>query len=132
MNARFAGIWGAPQRLIALPLDDQGASCAPISARRTPEGCRYLIDYLVTAGIDTLVVTDRNDQIIACAHRAQLRVYTAPHALVEAVRDAAGLGQRPLRHSAALLARFALNPALRPYLRQTFPSQTHRQQLALF
>ncbi len=132
MSVRVAGVWEAQQRLVALPIDDQGAALTPITAPRTPEGRRYLLDCLVTVGIDTLVVTDRNDQIIACAHHVRLRVYTAPHALVNAVRDAAGLKERPLRHSAAMLARFALNPMLRPYLRQTFPPQPQRQQLALF
>jgi hypothetical protein len=126
------GVWQSSQRLIAVIVNDAGEPCAPITTRRIPEHCATLLHYLVTVSIDALVVTERSYQLIAQAHAAKLCVYTVPHDLLEAIRHATGLNQRPLRYTAALLARWPLNPTLRIYLREPRPQPTHDKQLALF
>lgn len=128
----YCGVWAAPGRFVAVPIDRQRIAHAPITIRHAPEACVHLLECLATIGVDTLIVTDRNAPIVDAAHRTRLHVYTASHTLVEAIRNAAGLNQRPLRHSAALLAGFALNPALRVLLRPAFAPAPQRQQLTLF
>jgi len=127
------GVWQSTQRLIAVIVNnDAGEPRAPITTRRTPEHRAILLDYLATTGIDTLVVVERSQPLIAQAFAAHLRVYTVPHDLLEAIRHTTGLNHRPLRHSAALLARWNQNSALRIHLRKALPPHSHRQQLALF
>jgi len=127
------GVWQSTQRLIAVIVNnDAGEPRAPITTRRTPEHRAILLDYLATTGIDTLVVVERSQPLIAQAFAAHLRVYTVPHDLLEAIRHTTGLNHRPLRHTAALLARWPLNPTLRIYLRQCLPQPTPHKQLALF
>jgi len=126
------GVWQSRQRLIAVIVNDAGELRTPITTRRTPEHCATLLDYLVTVSIDALVVIERSQPLIAQAFAAHLRVYTVPHDLLEAIRHATGLNQRPLRHTAALLARWPLNPTLRIYLHEPRPQPPHNKQLALF
>jgi len=50
-------------------------------------------------------------------------VWIAPSPLLEAIRLAAGLTTRPLKQTAALLARWPAAPALRPFLRRVIASR---------
>jgi hypothetical protein len=68
-----------------------------------------------------------------CLHPASqtpVAVWIAPSPLLEAIRLAAGLTNRPPKHTAALLARWPTAPALRPFLRRLTASPD-LQQLAL-
>jgi hypothetical protein len=57
-------------------------------------------------------------------------VWIAPSALLEAIRLAAGLTTRPLKQTAALLARWPTAPALRPFLQRLAVSpQPHQLSL---
>ena len=107
-------------------------ACRPITAQRTPQACACLLEYLKAAGCDIVVVTDHAADVVEKAHLTNLSVYIAPHALVEAIRNASGLRSRPLSHSAALLARWPLHPALAVHLRQSFPPRPKLNQLPLF
>ncbi len=47
------GLWQGSHRLAAVIANDDGTLRPPITTPATPDHTRHLLDYLVTAGIDT-------------------------------------------------------------------------------
>ncbi len=126
------GLWQGVQRLAAVIADEEGGLRAPITVRATPQNTHHLLDYLVTAGIDTLILAERSHGLIAHAHARNLHVRLAPHDLLEAIRAATALHHRPPRYTASLLARWPFTPALRLHLRDVQPTAPRKNQLTLF
>lgn len=125
------GLWSTPKRWIAVIVDDTGHPRPPITVAQTPEACAGLLAWLATTAIDALVLSDRSAAIIELARAASLHVQIAPQELLDAIRRAAGVTQRPHRHTATLLARWYLSPALRPYLREIPAPCHHPAQIPL-
>ncbi len=126
------GLWQGVGRLAAVIADEDGSLRAPITTSATPEHIGHLLDYLVTAGIDTLILAERNHGLIAQARERRLHVRLVPHDLLDGVRAATALNHRPPRYTASLLARWPFTPALRSLLRDVQPSAPRKNQLALF
>jgi hypothetical protein len=126
------GLWQGSHRLAAVIANDDGTLRLPITTPATPDHTRHLLDYLVTAGIDTLILAERSHFLIAQAQTRQLHVRLVPHGLLEGIRDATAIKHRPPRHTAVLLARWPFTPALRLHLREARPAQPQKDQLALF
>jgi hypothetical protein len=126
------GLWQGAQRLAAVIADEDGGLRAPITVRATPQNTHHLLDYLVTAGIDTLILAEPNPCLIAQAHARRLHVRLVPHDLIEGIRQATALNRRPPRSTATVLARWPFTPGLRAHLREARPSPTQKNQLALF
>lgn len=125
------GLWTSPKRLFAVLIDDTGRARPPISAPPTPQARAALLNWLATCAVDAVVLGERNRDLIDLAHVLRLHVEIAPAELLHAIRHAAGLTQRPPRHTAVLLARWYLTPALRRYLRAPPPSPPLDRQLPL-
>lgn len=125
------GIWQGAQRLTAVIVNDDGTLRSPITVRTTPENVRNLLDYLVTTGIDTLVLVEHSYSLIAQAHDRQLRVRLVPHDLLEGIRVATAMHRRSPRQTAILLARWPFTSA-RSYLRELQVTQPQKTQLPLF
>jgi hypothetical protein len=125
------GLWWTRKRLIAVIVDDAGRPCAPITAAPTRDACAGLLAWLATTAIDALVLSDHSGPIIELARTAKLHIHLAPHHLLTAIRSAAGLIQRPHRHTAALLARWYLSPGLRPHLYKIAAPDHHPNQIPL-
>lgn len=126
------GLWQGGQRLAAVIADEHGGLRAPITVRATPQNTHHLLDYLVTADIDTLILAERSHGLIAQAHVRRLHVRLVPHDLLEGIRAATALNHRPPRYTASLLARWPFTPALRSHLRDLRPTAPRKNQLALF
>ena len=126
------GLWQGVGRLAAVIADEDGSLRAPITVRASPQNTHHLLDYLVTAGIDTLILAERNHGLIAQAHERRLHVRLVPHDLLDGVRAATALNHRPPRYTASLLARWPFTPALRLHLRDVQPTAPRKNQLALF
>ena len=126
------GLWQGVGRLAAVIADEDGSLRAPITVRASPQNTHHLLDYLVTAGIDTLILAERSHGLIAQAHERRLHVRLVPHDLLEAIRAATALHHRPPRYTASLLARWPFTPALRLHLRDVQPTAPRKNQLALF
>jgi len=126
------GLWQGTHRLAAAIANDDGTLRPPITTPATPHHTHHLLDYLVTAGIDTLILAERSHSLIAQAHARQLHVRLVPHDLLEGIRNATAINHRPARHTAILLARWPFAPALRLHLREFRPTQPRKNQLPLF
>lgn len=98
------GLWQATHRLAAAIANEDGTLRPPITTPATPEHIGHLLDYLVTAGIDTLILAERSHCLIAQARDRALHLRLVPHDLLEAIRQATALNHRPARHTASLLA----------------------------
>ena len=125
------GVWQGVQRLAAAIVNDDGTLRPAITVRATPDNTGHLLDYLVTAGIDTLILAERSYSLIGDAHARQLRVRLVPHDLLEGVRLATGMNRRSPRDTAILLARWPFTPA-RSYLHDAKITQPRKNQLTLF
>lgn len=126
------GLWQCVQRLAAVIADEDGSLRPPITVRATPQNTHHLLDYLVTAGIDTLILAEYSYPLIAQAHERRLHVRLVPCDLLEGIRAATALHHRPPRYTASLLARWPFTPALRLHLRELRPTAPRKNQLALF
>jgi hypothetical protein len=126
------GLWQGAHQLAAVIAHDDGSLRPPITAPATPDHTRHLLDYLVTAGIDTLILPERSHVLITLAHAREFHVRLVPHDLLTGIRDATALNHRPARYTAILLARWPFTPALRLHLREFRPAQPRKNQLALF
>jgi len=126
------GLWQGVGRLAAVIADEDGSLRAPITVRATPQNTHHLLDYLVSAGIDTLILAERSHGLIAQARERRLHVRLVPYDLLEAIRAATALHHRPPRYTASLLARWPFTPALRLHLRDVQPTAPRKNQLALF
>lgn len=124
-------LWQGTGRLAAVIIDDDGELRPPITVPATPNNAQHLLSYLATAGVDTLIITEASHSLIAQAHALELPVRLVPRDLLEAIRTAAGLDHRPPRHTAILLARWYLTPALRLHLRETRTPAPQENQLDL-
>jgi len=112
-------LWQGSRRLIAIIIDDDRQLRPPITVPATPSNAHHLLTYLATAGVDTLILAEPSHGLIAQAHALALAVRLVPRDLLDAIRTATGLDHRPPRHTAILLARWYLTPALRLHLRET-------------
>jgi hypothetical protein len=128
----LCGLWQGVGRLAAVIADEDGSLRPPITVRATPQNTHHLLDYLVTAGIDTLILAERSHGLIAQARERALHIRLVPHDLLEAIRAATALNHRPPRFTAILLARWPFTPALRLHLRELQPTAPRKNQLALF
>ena len=128
----ICGLWQGTHRLAATIANDEGTLRSPITTPATPNHTRHLLDYLVTAGIDTLILAERSHCLIAQAHARQFHVRLVPHDLLEGIREATAINHRPARHTAILLARWPFTPALRLHLREVPTTQPKENQLVLF
>ncbi len=126
------GLWQGVQRLAAVIADEDGTLRPPITTSATPEHIGHLLDYLVTADIDTLILAERSHCLIAQARERRLHVRLVPYDLLEGIRQATALNHRPPRFTAILLARWPFTPALRSHLRDIRPTAPQKSQLALF
>ena len=125
------GVWQGIHCLAAAIANDDGTLRPPITVRATPNNAGYLFDYLVTAGIDTLVLAEHSYSLISQAHVRNLRVRLVPSDLLEGIRVATAIHRRPPRHTAILLARWPFTPA-RNYLRELHQTPPRKTQLPLF
>ena len=125
-------LWQGARRLAAVIVNDDGSLRAPITVGATPENTHHLLDYLVTADIDTLILDQYSYRLIAQAHAHRLHVRLVPHDLLEGIRAATALNRRAPRFTAIVLARWPLSPALRAHLRDVRLNQPSKNQLALF
>lgn len=128
---RVCGLWSTRKHLFAVLLDDDGRPRPPIKAASTRDACAALFAWLAAAALDALVLSDRSGPLVELARAMKLRVYLAPHDLIEAIRAAAGYTHRPHRDTATLLARWYLTPTLRRYLRGSTASDPHPNQIPL-
>ncbi len=128
----LCGLWQGVQRLAAVIADEDGTLRPPITTSATPEHIGHLLDYLVSAGIDTLILAERSHCLIAQARERRLHVRLVPYDLLEGIRQATALNHRPPRFTAILLARWPFTPALRSHLRDIRPTAPRKNQLALF
>jgi len=126
------GLWQGSHRLAAVIANDDGTLRPPITSPATPDHTAHLLDYLVTAGIDTLIIAERCHTLISQAQARQFHLRLVPHDLLEGIRDATAFNHRPPRHTAILLARWPFTPALRLHLRDVRPTPPGKNQLALF
>lgn len=116
------GLWSRRYLLVAVILDDNGHSGAPLRFERSDTGRRALLAHLaVHHGKQcTLVATDallRIDPIGELALRQGLTVWCAPHLMVESLRNVTGLAAGPPKRSALMMARLAHCLFFRPQLK---------------
>jgi hypothetical protein len=130
MNA--CGLWQGTRRLAAVIANEDGSLQPPLTSPATPDHARLLLDYLVTAGIDTLILAERSHVLITLASARNLNVRLVPNDLFSAILHATALNHRPPGHTASLLARWPSTPALRPLLRELRPAAPQKNQLPLF
>lgn len=124
------GIWRTPRRLVAVVVDDHGKARAPIAVALTDDARWGLLVWLHAKGVSELVVTDElasSDTVVAMAMTLGICPWLAPAQVVEGIRRATGLTDRPAKFSAAMLARWRAISALRPYLRAASPDINERQ-----
>jgi hypothetical protein len=124
-------LWQGTQRLSAVIVNDDGGLRPPITVPATPNNAHHLLTYLATAGVDNLIIAEASHSLIAQAHALNLPVRLVPCDLLEAIRTAVGLDRRPPRHTAILLARWYLIPALRRHLRVARAPAPQKNQLDL-
>jgi hypothetical protein len=125
------GVWRTPRRLVAVVVNGDGAEAsAPVTVPLTEDARWGFAVWLQSKGVVDVVTSDelaRSDPIAETALRHGIHVWLAPAAIVEGVRQIAGLTQRPARYTAALLARWRSAPTLRPYLRAAILPASDRQ-----
>ena len=105
------GVWQGIHCLAATIANDDGTLRPPITVRATPNNVGFLLDYFVTAGIDTLILAERSHSLITQALARQLRVRLVPNDLLEGIRVATALHRRPPRYTPTLLARWPFTSA---------------------
>jgi hypothetical protein len=129
----LCGLWPTAKCLVAVIIDEAGTPRAPLSVARTPEARAGFVHWLATSGLQGLVIAESmtSEPLIELAVEAQLPVWIAPAALVDAIRGATGLTKRSPKYTATLLARWPRTPALRPYLRHIAPPNHHPHQFGL-
>jgi hypothetical protein len=125
------GIWQGAQHLAAAIINHDGTMRPSITVRATNDNTRNLLDYLVVADIDTLILAEHSYSLISEAHSRRLRVRLVPDDLLEGVRLATAMNRRPPRNTAILLARWPFTPA-RSYLREARFTQPQKNQIPLF
>ena len=125
------GLWAGPRRSAAVLIDPATQRQLPISLANTAQARGALLAWLAERSAQ-LVIPDTllGQPFLNQASHTPVVVWIAPSALLEAIRLAAGLTTRPLKHTAALLARWPSAPALRPFLRRLNASP-HPDQLSL-
>jgi hypothetical protein len=126
------GLWQTTQRLVAVIVDDEGTSKKPITAPATPHNARHLLDYLATARISTLVLSEQHHRLLDHSAGLTLDIRLVPHDLLDGIRIATGLHRKSAHHTACLLARWTLTPTLRLHLRPYRAPLPRKEQLTLF
>ena len=113
------GLWSGPRRSAAVLIDPLTQRPLPLSLANTEPARGALLAWLAERSAH-LVIPDtllRQPFLNQVSHTPVI-VWIAPSALLEAIRFATGLTNRPLKQTAALLARWPTAPALRPFLRR--------------
>jgi len=112
------GVWPTARRFVAV-VERDGRAGAAASIARTTEARWGFVAWLSASGVYALVTTDAlaRDELVAIVREAGIDVWLAPAGLVDAVRGAAALTRRGPRLTAALLARWLHQSALRQNLR---------------
>ena len=113
------GLWSGPRRSAAVLIDPVTQRQLPLSLANTEPARGALLAWLAERSAQ-LVIPDtlRAAPFLDQARHTHVVVWIAPSALLEAIRFATGLTNRPLKQTAALLARWPTAPALRPFLRR--------------
>ena len=113
------GLWSGPRRSAAVLIDSGTHRQFALSLANTALAHTTLLDWLAEQNAQ-LVIPDTlsGAPFLDQARQTPLVVWIAPSALLEAIRLAAGLTTRPLKQTAALLARWPSASALRPFLRR--------------
>lgn len=116
------GLWLRRHLLVAVILDDNGHSSAPLRFERSDEGRHTLLAHLSAhhGPHCVLVATDgllRIDPIGELALRRGFTVWCAPLLLVEALRNVTALAAGPPKRSALMLARLPHCLFFRPQLK---------------
>lgn len=126
------GVWRAAHHLVAVIVDDDDRARPAITSPATTENARHLLDYLATAGVTTLILSDRHHHLIIESTNLPKEIRLVPHELIGGLREATHLARRPAHHTASLLARLPAIALLRLHLRPYLPPPPNREQLPLF
>jgi len=112
-------------------LDPQTQFQLPISLANTEQARTALLAWLANQHAH-LVIPDSllGEPFLNQASKTPLTVWIAPAALLQAIRVTTGLTSRAPKHTATLLARWPVVPALRPFLRR-LTAEHHPEQLSL-
>lgn len=108
------GVWATARRLVACPVDDDGATVAPaFSCARGDEGCWQLLAQVeALLGLDCVFVVSQalvaTEPLVRIASARGSQVRVASDALVLAARSLVGLERATPRRLALLLARMPL------------------------
>ena len=113
------GLWSGPRRSAAVLIDPVTQCQLPLSLANTAPARGALLAWLAERSAH-LVIPDtlRGAPFLDQARHTLVVVWIAPSPLLEAIRFATGLTNRPPKQTAALLARWPSVPALRPFLRR--------------
>jgi hypothetical protein len=114
------GLWASGPQVVAVAVDDDGRAAAPLVALDDDDRWGLLSQLDAKYGLDCELVFPedmlRRDAVCRFALERRHVALAAPRVLVDAIRRAAGLDRAP--HTAAMIARLALVPALRQHLRR--------------
>jgi len=127
----FCGLWSGPRRSAAVLIDPVTQRQLPLSLANTEQARGALLAWLAERSAH-LVIPDTllGQPFLNQVSDTPVVVWIAPSPLLEAIRLAAGLTPRPIKQTAALLARWPTAPALRPFLRRLAVSpQPHQLSL---
>lgn len=108
------GVWATARRLVACPVDHDGARLAPaFSCARGDDGCWQLLAHVeAELGLDCVFVVSQAlvaaEPFIRVARARGSHVRVAPDALVLAARRLNGLARATPKRMALLLARMPL------------------------
>lgn len=130
------GLWLSRRRLVAVVVDDDGRAAPAISVATDDEGRWALLEHVdAVHGLDCEFVLPEDvlkaDAVSRLALDRGHDLWAAPQRLVEAIRRVAGLATGPPARTATMVARLAIVPGLRGYLRHIDRRGCDRRQLPL-
>jgi hypothetical protein len=130
------GIWLSRQRLVAVVVDDDGRASPATFATPDDEGRWALLEQVdAVHGLDwELVLSEdllKSDTISRFALERGHGLWAAPWQLVEAIRRVTGLASGAPGRVAAMIARLAIVPGFRSYLRRVERCFCDHRQLPL-
>ena len=123
------GLWAGTRGLAAAVVAPDGR-VRTVRVPRTDDAREGLVAYLVAAGVADVILTDtliREDSIGHIAMASGLTVWTASRALVEPLRQAAGISAGRASAIAAVVARLQRIPHYRGQLRRLALQDPGRQ-----
>ena len=123
------GIWPAGRRLVAVIVDRGGTERTLVLA--ASDDARWGLVQLLAQNLCTeLVVADavlRADPIVRMAAAEHVAMWSAPRAVIDPIRRAAGISDRSPKKIAAMLARLPAIPVLRQQLQRVALPAASRQ-----